>query len=320
MTLRSVLACSALLTLAGCTPEGAYTDGGSDDPAGDTVTTPGDADGDNDGLTDAEEAELGTDPANPDSDGDGLDDGDEDALGTDPNDADTDGDGLDDGEELDEWGTDPMSSDTDGDGWDDGEEVDSGTNPAYEFSHPYTGGYATGWCDVIPDADAGPTGTTTIKYQGQDYSWAIYNVGDTVENYIMTDSYGEEVAFYSFCGRTILVALSAEWCGPCQSLAAELPAEQAKYGDQGFTALEILTQNTAGQLPSTSDLRGWRNAFSLEGIPVIGPSTNQMASDLYAFEADGYIPTTSIIGTDMKVLSLDEGAGQRGGPSIESFL
>ena len=282
--------------------------------------TAANADDDGDGLTNAEEEELGTDPTVADSDCDGLDDGEEQAEGTDPNEADSDGDGLDDGEELDEWGTDPSKADSDGDGWNDGEEVEDDTNPAYEFSHPYEGDYLVGWCDDIPSDSAGPTGTTTIQYQGQTYSWTVYAEGDLVENYMMADSYGEEFAFYSFCGKTVLVALSAAWCGPCQSLAADLPAEQARYEDDDFTAIEILSENSRGQYPSKQDLQNWRNTFGLEGIPVVGPATDQMASDLFAFEADGYIPTTVVIGPDMKVLSVDEGAGQRGGPSIESFL
>jgi hypothetical protein len=76
-----------------------------------------DADDDNDGLTDTEEASAGTNPNNPDSDGDGVTDGAEvhGSPATDPNNADTDGDGMTDGEELDN-GTDPTVADSDGDG------------------------------------------------------------------------------------------------------------------------------------------------------------------------------------------------------------
>ena len=300
MVLRTVLASSALLALAACSAPGGYTSDEGDGPqvADDTMTQAQNADDDGDGLTNAEEAELGTDPDS----------------------ADTDGDGLDDAAELDEHDTDPTVSDTDGDGFDDGEEIDAETNPNFEFSHPYAGDYAVGWCSEVPSESTGPTGTTTITYQGQQYSWTVYAEGDTVENLIMQDSHGEDFALYSFCGKTVLMALAAGWCGPCQSLAAELPGDMARYKDRGFTALEVLTENSRSQLPSQSDLAGWSSAFGLAGIPVVGPESSQMASDLFAFEADGYIPTTVMIGPDMKVLSMDEGAGQRGGPSIDSFL
>jgi len=60
--------------------------------------------------------------AGEDGDQDGLTDGQEAILGTDPGSADTDGDGLNDGEEYFTYLTDPLSPDTDGDGLKDGED------------------------------------------------------------------------------------------------------------------------------------------------------------------------------------------------------
>lgn len=85
-------------------------------------------DGDQDGLTDAEEAAAGTDPTKSDTDSDGINDGDEvKQHKTDPTKSDTDGDGLSDHVEVNQSKTDPTKSDTDGDGVDDKTEV--GTNP-----------------------------------------------------------------------------------------------------------------------------------------------------------------------------------------------
>ena len=67
-------------------------------------------DGDQDGLSDAEEFELGTD-----------------ALSSD-----TDGDGLYDREEVRTYKTDPLDPDTDDDGFSDGDEVKNGYNPRGE--------------------------------------------------------------------------------------------------------------------------------------------------------------------------------------------
>lgn len=125
-------------------------------PRAGNVITPAvpedDADTDEDGLTNAQEAELGTDPDLADTDDDGIDDGEEvNTYATDPLNLDSDGDLLYDGGELirgtdllvtDSDGdglidgneeyiieTDPADPDTDGDGVDDGQEVDNGTDP-----------------------------------------------------------------------------------------------------------------------------------------------------------------------------------------------
>lgn len=90
----------------------------------------GNADYDNDGLTNSTERELGTDPENPDTDGDGLTDGDEvRRYYTDPKKSDTDGDNLTDYAEIFDHKTSPKSPDTDGDGLFDGEEITRKTNP-----------------------------------------------------------------------------------------------------------------------------------------------------------------------------------------------
>jgi outer membrane protein OmpA-like peptidoglycan-associated protein len=84
----------------------------------------GDADTDNDGLTNREERQLGTNPKVADTDGDGLSDGDEvKKYTTNPLKGDSDGDGLTDGDEILKYHTDPMKADTDGDGLSDGDEV-----------------------------------------------------------------------------------------------------------------------------------------------------------------------------------------------------
>lgn len=90
----------------------------------------GDADYDNDGLTNSKEKELGTDPQIPDTDGDGLLDGEEFlTYHSDPLKKDTDDDGLDDYKEVTETKTDPSKADGDSDGLKDGEELARKTDP-----------------------------------------------------------------------------------------------------------------------------------------------------------------------------------------------
>lgn len=104
----------------------------------------GDADYDNDGLTNNYEESIGTDPKNPDTDGDNLWDGEEvngeytqegrqgyKAYKTDPLNPDTDGDGLSDYDEsfTYDYKTNPLLPDTDADGLRDNEESSYNTNP-----------------------------------------------------------------------------------------------------------------------------------------------------------------------------------------------
>ncbi|MDG1478539.1 MAG: hypothetical protein P8R54_03065 [Myxococcota bacterium] len=119
----------------------------------------------------------------------------------DPN-ADDDGDGLTNAEE-DFYGTDPDASDSDGDGYSDGDEVNThDTNPAYAYSHPYTGNYSVGWCET-PPAPTGPSGSG-------DYG-PLYQVGDVASNFTLSDQHGESVDLYSFCGQYIMIAFGAFW-------------------------------------------------------------------------------------------------------------
>jgi formylglycine-generating enzyme required for sulfatase activity len=98
----------------------------------------GEADFDNDGLTNRDEWLYGTDPTVPDTDGDGTSDGDEvHVFDSDPKDgdsdplaADSDGDGLSDGDEVNTHHTNPNDRDSDNDGLSDGDEVNTHhTNP-----------------------------------------------------------------------------------------------------------------------------------------------------------------------------------------------
>jgi hypothetical protein len=231
----------------------------------------------------------------------------EDDNSTDPGpdpDSDEDGDGLT-LEEEENLGTDPNSADSDGDGYDDGEEVEAGTNPDYDLSHPYDeGGYNVGPCENGPPSATGPT--KTISVQG--YTWSAYQAGDVVENFRLSDQYGQQVDLYAFCGRHVTLAIGTMSCSACRSAASQAQSIQNYYSSRGFQYIDILSQNMQGSAPSQQNLRQWESAAEMETIPVLSDPNGTT----WAFEWDMYIPTLVQIGPDMKVLSVDQGVHDPG--------
>ncbi len=282
----------------------------------------GDQDSDGDGLLDSEEEELGTDPENADSDGDGMKDGWEVNIGLDPNNSDTDGDGVDDGTETRE-GTDPTNTDTDGDGYDDGAEYSADSDPLNPMSYALEeGDYRVGDCQLWPEdvegETAGPTYDHTYSYGGQNYSWTTYQEGDLVDNEVLFDSYGQDFPLWSQCGNTVLLAVGAEWCPPCQDKAEELTAIFEEYSDYDWTPVEVLMEDSRGNQSEVDDLQRWKETYELDRIPVVAPSDYDQYIDFYTFwDRDFGIPSLSVIGPDLRVMAVDDYWADA---NIESYL
>ena len=207
---------------------------------------------------------------NADSDGDGLAGSDERYWGTDPKLADSDGDGLSDGEEV-ELGTHPAYADSDGDGMSDGDEIPYGLDPMDPESKPYEGGWPMVFAadkDALQDAN-GP--------------FPAAEIDKGFKRWKLVDQFGDRVDLYDFAlsGRTIIVDVSAEWCGPCNAMAEWLEGE----GDEGFNGLTpavrdavnngdviwltILGQDNSGAAASAQTVRSWYREYKNPNVPVL---------------------------------------------------
>ena len=201
--------------------------------------------------------------------------------------------------------------DPDGDGHTNAEEQDAGTNPNYEYSHPYTGDYRVGYCSKRPDP-TGPTKAQTYSDgDGFSYDYWSYQQGDVAENFTMVDQHGEAVDLYSFCGTHVMLVVASGWCVPCQLEAAELQ----NIADQYPTAqiLQIVSQDADYNTPSPTYISQWANAFGFENVAALGPLASPTSYDeIFAapdlqFEDDGLIPTIYHLNEELKVVSADQG-------------
>jgi thiol-disulfide isomerase/thioredoxin len=228
--------------------------------------------------------------------------------------ADSDEDGLTDAEEE-ALGTDPANADSDGDGFDDGIEIDAGTNPMYEFSHTYTGGYNVGFCESpYGESATGATGTAVITQEGETYTWDAYDNGDVLENFTLLDQHGEMVDLYSFCGKHIVFAVGAGWCGPCRTVAAGLQAEQDEWRDSNVQFIEIISQDDYGNAPDQAFLEQWNSDYGFTDIPVLAlPEMDRSSEEAFyahlslLLDRDGYIPSIWQADAAGTIVSADQG-------------
>ena len=203
-------------------------------------------------------------------------------------------------------GSDPAADD-DGDGFTNAEEEEAGTNPDYAYSRPYEGGYNVGFCDTPPEA-TGATGTTSITQSGETYTWPSLQMGDVPNNMTFMDQYGEMVDLYSFCGKHVMVLVSAGWCGPCRSLATEVQNIQDQWRDEGLQIIELITSDDSGNAPDLTFVQTWADDYGFDDVPVLAVPGPPSSYDhvQFLFDADGYIPSVYHLNDKLEVVSPDE--------------
>ncbi len=240
----------------------------------------GTLDDDGDGLTNDEEAALGSNPASADSDADGLLDGEEQAAGTDPN-----------------------KADTDGDTYLDLDEMNESTDPLDPESRIYTGywPYYAGKEELLQNGLDGETFKLNKQFARIQ---AVDQFGETVDLY----------DFYNLDGRPLMFDVSAEWCGPCNEVAAFLDGSDQMFGidvDPGFIELRtainqgemywitVLSESNGYDTADVQTCERWYDAYPKDQIPVLA---DEEWDDFYDGEIDSITEYIDLVGWPTLIL------------------
>lgn len=129
-----------------------------------------------------------------------------------------------------------------------------------------------------------PAGAPTGEYSIPDNAWPAaesipvlegegFAVGEVIDRQFLTDQNGDEVDLWQFYGRVWVLDVSTIWCSPCQAMAATLQATADKFKDQDFVYLTVLSEDLEGNVPDTSELAGWAEAFGILDQPILSDTT-----------------------------------------------
>lgn len=89
------------------------------------------------------------------------------------------------------------------------------------------------------------------------------NDGDHPCNFTLEDQNGNDISLYDYYGDTIVLDLSAAWCGPCNMAATEVQSVADELKDEGFVYITVLIENSAGEPPSQQDCKNWADMYGI---------------------------------------------------------
>jgi peroxiredoxin len=118
-------------------------------------------------------------------------------------------------------------------------------------------------------------------------------------NFTLKDANGADVKLTDYKGKVVLLNFWATWCGPCKLEIPEFVEAYARYRDQGFVILGVLSEDD----PSPEELKTFMTEFNMN-YPIFRehPPLAQANGELWA------LPTSFMIDRQGAICSKHMGA------------
>ncbi len=128
-------------------------------------------------------------------------------------------------------------------------------------------------------------------------AFAVYNVGDTVENICWKDHQNKDVCLKDLKGVKVLL-YNAGWCGPCNQEFQELSPQVKKYDGKAVNFISLSCSGWShGSSPTQDFLKEWKQEHNLSFTVAASPRD---CGKLF-IPPTIYIPNVAIIDADGKL-------------------
>jgi len=123
-------------------------------------------------------------------------------------------------------------------------------------------------------------------------------------NFRLKDQNGDYVELYDFQGDVIMLDFSTMWCFVCKVVAGHV---QEMHDDlDPFSAITILTEDSSGNYPDTSNLQDWANEYGITTSPILAGEDGLLGAAEDEWNMNG-IPSFFVIDKDFYLRKMQPG-------------